>query len=65
MDSTTQQIADLDAAIASGVRSVAWNGVRTSFRSVRDMLRLRSQLVAKLIALPVKPVMTLDIGGDQ
>lgn len=45
MADNTSQIAALRAAIASGVKSVSWNGVATSFRSLDEMRQALADLI--------------------
>jgi hypothetical protein len=45
---TTQQLADLRAAIAEGVTQVQSNGRMTTFRSLAEMLQLEGIMAAEL-----------------
>lgn len=45
---TQQQYDDLVAALAEGISSVSSNGRQTSFRSVGDMLKLKSIMEEEL-----------------
>jgi hypothetical protein len=45
---TTQQLADLRAAIAEGVYQVQSNGRMTTFRSQKEMLELEAIMAAEL-----------------
>lgn len=44
MANNTAKIAALETAIASGVRSVSWNGVNTVFQSLAEMERTLQRL---------------------
>jgi hypothetical protein len=46
----TAQLADLNAAIASGIDSTSYEGKSTRFRSYQEMLLARSDLQAQLNA---------------
>lgn len=48
MADTQAQLDALDAAIASGVQTVTFNGRTVTYHSMADLLRARSMLAARL-----------------
>ena len=52
---TSQQLADLDAAIADGVLVVQANGRRTEYRSLTEMIQLRNLMAAELSPADTAP----------
>lgn len=52
---TSQQLADLDAAIADGVLVVQANGRRTEYRSLDEMIKLRNLMAAELAPADTSP----------
>ena len=50
MSFTQGQLDALDAAIASGVRSVTYDGHRTEYNSIDEMLRARQHMVSQMQA---------------
>lgn len=56
---TTQQLADLRAAIAEGAREISANGRRVVFRDLAEMLQLEQLMSAELEAGAYKPARIL------
>jgi hypothetical protein len=52
---TSQQLTDLDAAIADGVLVVQANGRRTEYRSLDEMIKLRNLMAAELAPSDTAP----------
>lgn len=52
---TQQQLSDLDAAIAEGVLVVVSNGRRLEYRSLDEMMRLRSLMANELMSSANQP----------
>ncbi len=52
---TSQQLTDLDAAIADGVLVVQANGRRTEYRSLDEMIKLRNLMAAELAPSDTSP----------
>lgn len=52
---TQQQLTDLDAAIAEGVLVVVSNGRRVEYRSLDEMMKLRSLMAGDLSSSSTQP----------
>lgn len=52
---TSQQLEDLNAAIADGVLVVQANGRRTEYRSLAEMIQLRNLMEAELSPADTAP----------
>lgn len=52
---SSQQLADLNAAIAEGVLVVVSNGRRVEYRSLDEMLKLRALMTQELAAADTRP----------
>jgi hypothetical protein len=50
MSFTTTQLTAIETAMASGVLTVEIDGVRTTYQSLADLMKLRDRIRAELIA---------------